>query len=134
MMFLITCHKVNCPTPHFYVYPKGGKIPLIGALRLKDLMGNLPSNVVAEFSSFLQKRMMETQKDKDTKEENETIKKCCQQMQEQVVQNNSRVTIIEENTNIIDYLVVQCASNHQNYIPLIEKKSEVKKKEKDKKI
>lgn len=124
-MFCITCYKINCPTPHFYVDPKGGKIPLVGALTSKDIIGSLPSDLAVKFASVGQYRMMEAQQDKFSKEEIKIIREWYEQMQEQIAQNNSGVTVVEEKSKIIDYLVVQCESNHKNYIPLI-------KKEKDK--
>jgi len=123
-MFLITCHKVDCPTPHFYVDPKGGKIPLVGALTPPQLIGNLPAADITKIMSVNQQRLLNEPKIKFTTEEIKIVKEWYQQMQEQIAQNNTGITLVEEKKDIIDYLVVQCESNHKNYIPLVKKEKE----------
>lgn len=121
-MFLVTCHNINCSTPHFYVNPKGGKIPLITVLDSPEILQNLPSALTAKVFSTRAMEHTESHPEKFTKEEIEIIREWYREMQEQIAQNNTGVTIVEENPKIVDYLVVQCQSNHKNYIPLIEKK------------
>lgn len=123
-MFLVTCYKVDCPTPHFYVDPKGGKIPLVGALAPPQLLTNLPAADIAKIMSVNQQRLLNEPKIKFTAEEIKIIKEWYQQMQEQIAQNNTGITIVEEKKEIIDYLVVQCESNHKNYIPIVKKEEE----------
>lgn len=131
-MFLITCYKVDCPTPHFYVNPKGGKIPLVGALTPPQLLTNLPAAEIAKVMSVNQQRLLKEPEIKFTAEEIKIIKEWYQQMQEQIAQNNTGITVVEEKKDIVDYLVVQCESNHKNYIPLANRGTESQEEKKPK--
>lgn len=121
-MYCITCHKINCPTPHFYVNPKGGKIPLITVLDSPDTIKNLPGALAVKLASVHVMDETKDEPDKFSKEDIEIIREWYKEMQEQIAQDNTGITVIEESPDVVDYLVVQCESNHKNYIPLIKNK------------
>ncbi|MBT8253105.1 MAG: hypothetical protein KJN68_03975 [Bacteroidia bacterium] len=140
-MFLVTCYKINCETPHFYVNPKGGKIPLVTAPDAPDapelsnlIGGKIPllagsdaseaSNAIRLFNAQVAAKtsikLAQKEPYKYTAEEIQIILEWYGEVKEQLIEDNLGVSKIKKPADIIDYLVIQCASGHKNYIPLKE--------------
>jgi len=111
-MILVTCYKKDCPTPHFYVNPKGGKIKLIA--------GADSPNVAIEVSKLNQLRniVAEMQQDKVdiSKEKLESLKEMLDFESIPNVPLDRAITITKKIENAKDYLIMQCESYHKNYI------------------
>lgn len=128
-MFLVTCYKIDCTTPHFFVNPHGGRIPLVAKLEAPDSLSTVPTTTAGKLGAMFKVHSAQGDRKKFSDEEIEIIKEWYHQMQEQIIASNSGFTSIERKPKVEDYLVMQCESGHKNYIPL-EKDDNYKKPEK----
>ena len=120
-MILVTCKKINCPTPHFYVNTKAGKVHLTFPVSTPEAQHPVPKIIASRIAAMSEYKLSQELPDKFTPEEIELIKKWYEQMQLQISQDNLGITTLEHVEEATDYLVVYCESNHQNYIPLKDK-------------
>lgn len=118
-MLRITCYFKDCPTPHFIVDPKGGRIPLIGGA--DDGKITFSMDTVQRMKTVIQKAESDSGTDGFTDEDKEILKEWCKAIQPE--STTSGKTEIEEVKSkpgeeaYNDYMVVYCETNHRNYIP-----------------
>ncbi|MBX2828535.1 MAG: hypothetical protein KTR22_10235 [Flavobacteriaceae bacterium] len=116
-MLEITCHKKDCPTPHFMVDPQGGRIPLIGAADTSEMKFTLQSRL-PEIKAVIKRVEAQEEKEEFSEEDLKLLKEWCQLI-EPKAPGKTKVEELEttEEDKFNDYMVVYCESMHKNYIP-----------------
>lgn len=111
-MILVTCYKKDCPTPHFIVNPKGGRIKLVAGADSPDVAIDL--STIKQLQTAVQDfRNEETEISKEKL--NDLTDKLNLEIKPHLPTDN-RLTLTQSVDNAKDYIVMQCESNHKNYI------------------
>ncbi len=120
-MNLVTCYKEDCPNPHFYVDPKGGKISISDGV---DGSGIQFAMQKAQGVNVILKEA-DGEAESLTPDGISLLKQFTQALDEETeaTPNKTKKPLVEkvkktkDGKVVNDYMVAYCDENHKNYIP-----------------